>query len=131
MNIEDIGKTIVDSAIKVHQSLGPGLLESTYQKCLAHELSKRGLKVVCEVTLPIVFDGVTIEAGYKIDMLVEDKVIIENKTVDHLLPVHRAQLLTYLKHKNCWLGYLMNWNTIRMKNGINRMVNGEKPIEIG
>jgi GxxExxY protein len=127
MDIEEIGKTIVDSSIKVHQALGPGLLESAYQICLAHELTKRGLRVACEVTLPVIYDGVTIDAGYRIDMLVEDSVIIENKVVDQLSAVHEAQLLTYLKLKGCWLGYLLNWNTTRMSHGIRRMVNGEKP----
>ncbi len=127
MDIEEIGKIIVDSAIKVHRSLGPGLLESAYQICLAHELLKMGLKVACEVTLPIVYDGETIETGYRIDMLVENCVIIENKTVDQLSPVHEAQLLTYLKLRGCWLGFLLNWNTVRMKSGIRRMVNGPKP----
>jgi len=127
MDIEEIGKIIVDSSIKVHRSLGPGLLESAYQICLVHELSKRGLKVACEVTLPIVFDGETIETGYRIDMLVENCVIIENKVVEQLTPLHEAQLLTYLKLKGCWLGFLLNWNTVLMRSGIRRMVNGPKP----
>jgi GxxExxY protein len=129
MDIDEVSKIIVDSAIHVHQSLGPGLLESTYQICLAHELTKRGLKVACEVKLPVLFDGLTIETGYRIDMLVENCVIIENKVVDQFLPVHEAQLLTYLKLKGCWLGFLLNWNTVRMKNGIRRMVNGPKPLK--
>ncbi len=127
MDIEEIGSIIVDSAIKVHKFLGPGLLESAYQACLAHELTKRGLRVVCEVPLPINYDGEIIEAGYRIDMLVENSVIIENKMVNQISPVHEAQLLTYLKLKGCWLGYLLNWNTVQMKNGIRRMVSGEKP----
>jgi GxxExxY protein len=127
MEIEEVGKTIVDAAIKVHSSLGPGLLESAYQVCLAHELTKRGLHVSCEVTLPIEYDGVSIEAGYRIDMLVENCVIIENKVVDRLSAIHTAQLLTYLKLKKCWLGYLLNWNSYHLKNGIQRIVNGEKP----
>jgi GxxExxY protein len=129
MDIDGVSKIIVDSAIHVHQSLGPGLLESTYQICLAHELTKRGLKVACEVKLPVLFDGLIIETGYRIDMLVENCVIIENKVVDQFLPVHEAQLLTYLKLKGCWLGFLLNWNTVRMKNGIRRMVNGPKPLK--
>jgi GxxExxY protein len=127
MDIEEVGKAIVDSAIKVHQSLGPGLLESTYQACLAYELSKRGLRIACEVSLPVTYDGQTIEVGYRIDMLVENCVIVENKVVDRLDPIHEAQLLTYLKLKGCWLGFLLNWNTVRMKYGIRRMVNGVKP----
>lgn|SRR5574340_1554670 len=119
-NIETIAKEIVDSAIKVHRSLGPGLLESAYQTCLAHELRKRGLSVECELILPIIYDGVTVESGYRIDMLVENKIIIENKTVEKILPLHEAQLLTYLKMKKCGIGFLLNWNTKMMVDGIKR-----------
>jgi GxxExxY protein len=128
MEIEEIGKIIVDRAIKVHRTLGPGLLESTYQSCFAYELRKCGLKVQCEVTLPVQYEDQKIDAGYRIDMLVEDCVIIENKAVDGNLPIHEAQLLTYLKLKGCWLGYLINWNTIMMRDGIKRKVNGPKPM---
>ena len=128
MDIDEVGKIIVDSAIKVHQSLGPGLLESAYQACLAYELSKRGMKAICEVTLPVTYDGHIIEGGYRIDRLVENCVIVENKVVDKLTPVHEAQLLTYLKLKGCWLGYLLNWNTVKMIYGIRRMVYGAKPL---
>ena len=126
-DVEEVAREIVDSTIRVHKELGPGLLESTYQACLAYELNKRGLKVDCELTLPVTYDHHQINAGYRIDMLVEDCVIIENKTVETLLPIHEAQLLTYLKLKNCWLGFLINWNTIRIKDGIHRKVNGLKP----
>jgi GxxExxY protein len=112
----------------VHKHLGPGLLESAYQACLAYELTKKRIKVACEVPLPIKYDGITIEAGYWIDMLVENCIIIENKAVDQLTKVHEAQLLTYLKLKGCWLGYLLNWNVELMKFGIKRMVNGDRPI---
>jgi GxxExxY protein len=97
VDIEAVAKNIVDSAIMVHRALGPGLLESAYQLRLAHELRKRGLKVEMEVAFPIVYDGLKIEAGYRIDMLIEDCVIVENKTVEQLAPIHEAQLLTYLK----------------------------------
>ena len=123
MDIEEVGRNVVDAAIKVHRALGPGLLESAYQKCLTYELSKRGLRAECEVVLPIVYDGQQIDAGYRIDVLVEDCVIIENKTVESLLPIHKAQLLTYLKLRDCRLGFLLNWNTPLMKHGIKRMVN--------
>lgn len=123
MDIEEIAKTIVDAAIKVHRALGPGLLESAYQHCLAYELRKRGLRVECEVLLPIVYEGQQIDAGYRIDMLVEGCILIENKTVDQLLPIHEAQLLTYLKLRNCRLGFLLNWNVTLMKHGIKRVVN--------
>ncbi len=123
MDIEAVASQIVDSAIKVHRTLGPGLLETAYQQCLIHELRKRGLQVEYELQLPVIYDGIRIDAGYRIDMLVEGCVIIENKAVDHLLPVHEAQLLTYLKLRDCRLGFLLNWNVQLMKNGIKRMVN--------
>lgn len=123
MDIEEVAKNIVDASIKVHRTLGPGLLESAYQHCLTYELRKRGLKVECEVLLPIAYDGQQIDAGYRIDMLIEDCIIVENKTVEKLLPIHQAQLLTYLKLRNCQLGFLLNWNVALMKHGIKRMVN--------
>jgi GxxExxY protein len=124
MDIEAIGREIVDAAVKVHRALGPGLLESAYQECLYYELSKRGLQVACEVLQPIIYDGQQIDAGYRLDMLVEDTIIIENKAVVELLPIHEAQLITYLKLRNCRLGFLLNWNVKLMKQGIKRMVNG-------
>ncbi|MDZ7292927.1 MAG: GxxExxY protein [candidate division KSB1 bacterium] len=123
MDIEAIARIIVDAAIKVHRALAPGLLESAYQQCYAYELRKRGLRVDCEVLLPILYDGQQIDAGYRIDMLVEGCIIIENKAVDKLLPIHEAQLLTYLKLRDCRLGFLLNWNVKLMKAGIQRMVN--------
>ncbi len=123
MDIEEAARMIVDAAIKVHRALGPGLLESAYQQCLTHELLRRGLQVECEVLLPIMYDGLQIDAGYRIDMLVEDCIVIENKTVDFLLPIHEAQLLTYLKLSDRRLGFLLNWNVRLMKDGIKRMVN--------
>ena len=122
MDIEEIGRIIIDSAIQVHRTVGPGLLESAYQKCLLHELTKRGLKVDCEVLLPIDYDGVMIESGYRIDMLVNESIIIENKTVDNLLPIHEAQLLTYMRLSKIRLGFLLNWKVVLMKQGIERMI---------
>ncbi len=123
MDIEEIGKQIVDSAIKVHRALGPGLLESAYQFCLAYELRKRGLQVETEVPQPVVYDGQRLDVGYRLDMLVENTVIIENKAVESILPIHEAQLLTYLRLRDCRLGYLINWNVPLIKNGVQRMVN--------
>ncbi len=123
MTIEELGNTIIGAAIRVHRVLGPGLLESAYQKCLDYELRKMGLRVDCELILPIHYETVLVDAGYRIDMLVEDLIIIENKTVDRFLPIHEAQLLTYLKMKGCCLGYLLNWNVPILKDGIKRMVN--------
>jgi GxxExxY protein len=124
MDLEQIGNTIISAAIRVHKVLGPGLLESAYQKCLDYELRKTDLRVECELILPVQYETVQIDAGYRIDMLVEGLIIIENKTVERILPIHEAQLLTYLKMKNCQLGYLLNWNVSLMKDGIKRMVNG-------
>ncbi|MBE0410814.1 MAG: GxxExxY protein [Anaerolineales bacterium] len=128
MDIEIVANAIIDSAIKVHKALGPGLLESAYQICLAHELMKRGFRVMCEVTLPVHYEGIDIESGYRIDMLIEDCIIVENKVVDRIIPIHEAQLLTYLRLKGCWLGFILNWNVTRMKDGIKRLVNGPKPL---
>ena len=122
MDIEQIATQIVDSAIKVHSRLGPGLLESAYQKCLAYELTKRGLKVQTEIIQPLTYENITIDAGYRIDMLVEDCIIIENKTVDEILGIHDAQLLTYMKLRRCSLGFILNWKVKLMKFGIKRRV---------
>lgn len=123
MTIEELGNTIIGAAIRVHRVLGPGLLESAYQKCLDYELRKIGLRVDCELALPIHYETVLVDAGYRIDMLIEDLIIIENKTVERFLPIHEAQLLTYLKMKGCRLGYLLNWNVPILKDGIKRLVN--------
>jgi GxxExxY protein len=124
VDIEATGAAIVDAAIQVHRALGPGLLESAYQACLAYELGKRGHGVVTELVLPVVYDGQRIETGYRIDMLVDDCVIVENKAVDSILPIYEAQILTYLRLRDCRLGFLLNWNVKLMKNAIQRMVNG-------
>jgi GxxExxY protein len=123
MEIEQIATAIVDAAVKVHRTLGPGLLESAYQHCLAHELRQRGMRVECEVMQPIQYDGIQVDAGYRLDMLVEGCLVIENKAVEERLPIHEAQLLTYLKLRDCRLGFLLNWNVRLMKDGIRRMVN--------
>ena len=120
--IEGVATIIVDSCVKVHRELGPGLLESTYQLCLAHELRTRGISVRCEVLLPVQFDGMEIEAGYRIDMLVAECIVIENKSLGKLLPIPDAQLLTYLKLSGFRLGFLVNWNVPLIKDGIKRMV---------
>ena len=110
MDIEAIGRDIVHCAIKVHSALGPGLLESAYQKCLTYELQEKSHNVNCELLIPIQYGSLQIDAGYRVDMLVDERVIIENKTVERLLTIHEAQLLTYLKMKKLKLGYLLNWN---------------------
>lgn len=123
MDIEQAASAIVDSAIKIHKLMGPGLLESTYQILLTYELTHRGFKVLVEQPRPVRYEGIMIETGYRIDMLVESQIIVENKTVDKLLPIHQAQLLTYLKLAGLSLGFLLNWNSYLMKNGIMRIVN--------
>jgi len=123
MDIEATGRNIVHCAIKVHSRLGPGLLESAYQKCLTHELEQLDHKVECELLLPIQYGQVKIDAGYRLDMLIDSCVIVENKTVDAIQPIHEAQLLTYLKLKDIQLGFLLNWNVPLMRHGIKRMVN--------
>ncbi len=123
MEIEMIAKQIVDASLKVHKALGPGLLESAYQACLAHELRQRGLHVESEVDQPIEYGALRIIPGYRLDMIIENSVIIENKSVEALLPVHDAQLLTYLRMRDCRLGFLINWNVKLIKDGIRRMVN--------
>jgi GxxExxY protein len=121
--IEEVGREVVDAAVTVHRALGPGLLESAYQACLTHELRSRKLDVRCEVELPIAYRGIEVSAGHRIDMLVNGAVIIENKAVEKVLPVHTAQLLTYLRLTECRLGYLLNWFVPLMKDGITRLVN--------
>ena len=122
MNNNEISGAVVDAAMKVHSALGPGLLESAYAVCLTHELVKRGLKVNCEVPVLVVYDGVRLEAGYRLDMLVEDTVIVELKAVEALAPIHQAQLLSYLKLSGKPIGLLINFHTPHLKDGIKRFV---------
>ena len=121
--LEAIATVLVDAIFKVHKTLGPGLLESAYQACLAHELRKRGLLVQCEVLLPVRYDGLEIDTGYRIDMLVAEEILVENKSVQIIAPIHEAQLITYLKLSDRRLGFLVNWNVPLIKDGIKRMVN--------
>ena len=123
-DIGDIAKDIVDAAYKVHKEFSPGLLETAYQQCHVYELRKRGRQVLSELKLPIVYDGQQFDDGYRIDELVDNLVIVENKTVENILPIHMAQLITYLKLKGCKLGFLINWNVKLIKNGITRVANG-------
>lgn len=122
--IEHVGSVVIDSAIRVHRELGPGLLESAYQTCLAYEIGLSGLEVVCEQRLPVKYRGVVVDLGYRMDMVIERAVVVENKTVEQLLPVHEAQLLTYLRISRLRLGYILNWHVDVMKHGIKRMVLG-------
>lgn len=124
MTENEIASVVVDCAYKVHSTLGPGLLESAYEVCLIHELNKSGLQTVAQKPLPVVYDTVRLEAGYRIDILVEDKVIIELKCVDMLHDIHLAQLLTYLKLSDKKLGLLINFNVNNIGRGTKRVVNG-------
>ena len=122
-SINDVSGQIVDAAIRVHRALGPGLLESAYKACLAYELRKRGLSVRTEVPVPLVYDGVELDLAYRIDMLVEESVIVETKAVSKTLPIHQAQLLSQLKLSDRRVGLLINFHVARLRDGITRMVN--------
>ena len=122
MEINQITHEILDSAYRVHTALGPGLLESAYRSCLAYEIRKKGFTVVEEKALPLVYEEVTLDCGYRIDMLVKDEVIIELKTVEALNDVHLAQILTYLRFLHKHIGLLINFNVKSLKNGIKRVV---------
>jgi GxxExxY protein len=123
MEINDITGQIVDAAMKVHTALGPGLLESAYEACLLFELHRRGLKAAKQVGLPVIYDGVRIDVGYRVDILVEDSVFIELKAVTSIESIHRAQVITYLKLSGCKIGLLINFNVQRLKDGISRIAN--------
>ncbi len=123
MEMNELSGKIIECAIKVHRTLGPGLLESAYEICLIPELKKAGLKVERQVPLPVVYDGIQLDAGYQLDVVVENIIILELKSVESLLPIHEAQLLTYLKLANKKLGLLINFNVTLLKNGIKRRIN--------
>jgi GxxExxY protein len=122
MEQNDITYKIIGCVYKVHSELGPGLLESTYEVCLEHELRKEGLKVERQKALPVVYDGIKLDAGYRIDLLVENQIILELKAVDEIAPIHKAQLMTYLKLSELQVGLLLNFNVLDMKKGINRII---------
>lgn len=124
MNENDISSKIIGACIEVHQQLGPGLLESSYEHCLAYELKRLGLDVKRQEALPIIYKEVKLDAGYRIDLIVEDKVIVEIKSVEKLAPIHTAQILTYLKLKDLKLGLLVNFNSVKVIDGIKRVING-------
>ena len=123
MKENEISKIVVECALKVHRELGPGLLESAYEECLYYELIKTGLLIEKQKPLPLIYEEVKLEIGYRVDLFVEKKVIIEVKSVDALNDIHLAQILTYLKLSNCKLGMLINFNVTLIKNGIKRVVN--------
>lgn len=123
MTENEIAREIVDAALKVHKTLGPGLLEKPYHECLLHELHKRGLRIVNEKWMPLIYEDLYIDHAFKMDLVVEDKVVIEVKNVSELAGIHIAQTLTYLKLGGYKLGLLLNFNVELMKDGIKRIVN--------
>ena len=124
MTENEIGHAIVGAAMKVHSLVGPGLLEGAYEACLAYELEKQHLRIRRQALLPIWYEDLAIDNGYRIDLLVEDLVVVELKAVEVILPVHRAQLLSYLRLGGFKLGYLLNFNVAHMRDGVTRLVNG-------
>ena len=125
MNENEIGEIIVDAAVIVHKELGPGLLETVYEIILAHELERRGLLVNRQVSIPIEYQGIKFDEGFRADILVENKVIIELKSVESVNKAHKKQVLTYLRLTGYKLGYLLNFGEALMKDGISRIINGE------
>lgn len=123
MTENEISKKVIGLAIELHKRIGPGLLESVYENALAYDLKEDGLKVMQQVSMPFEYKEVKLDVGYRLDLLIENKVIIEIKSVENLAPVHYSQLLTYLKLSNLKLGLLINFNTKLLKNGIHRIVN--------
>jgi GxxExxY protein len=123
MDLDEIGKQIVDAAYEVHKALGPGLLESAYEACLKHELTLRGINFVSQKEVPLIYKGIRVDVAYRLDLLVEENIIVEIKATDRLTDVNLAQIISYLKLKDLSLGYLINFNVKYFKNGIKRVVN--------
>jgi len=126
MDINNLTGIIINKAIKVHTGLGPGLLESTYENCLAYELKKDGIEVRRQVELPLIYNEVHLEVGYRIDLLIENSVIVEIKSTEALTEVHKAQVLTYLRFSKCRVGLLINFNVTHLKNGLKRLISNDK-----
>ncbi len=124
MNENEISRIIFDAGLKVHRQLGAGLLESAYEECLYYELQKSGLLIEKQKPMPLIYDDIKLDIGYRIDLLVERKVVVEIKSVESLNEIHIAQVLTYLKLSNCKLGLLINFNSVLFKNGVKRLING-------
>jgi len=118
----ELTERIIGAAIEVHRELGAGLLESSYRACLMRELSLNRIRAECEVAVPVAYKGLRLDCGFRADIIVEDRVILELKTVERLLPVHDAQLLTYLKLRGCHIGLLLNFNSTNLRNGLRRLV---------
>ena len=123
MDFEAVAREIVDSAIRVHTRVGPGMLESAYEACMEYELGRRSLAVKKQVPVPLRYDDFLLDVGFRLDLLIEDAVVVELKTVQQLLPIHTSQLLSYLRAGDYRLGFLLNFNTVHMRDGIKRVVN--------
>ena len=123
MDLNKLSEAVIGAAIEVHKELGAGLLESTYEQCLCRELSLRGINFECQKPLPVTYKGMKLDCGYRIDILVENVLVVEIKAVEKILPIHEAQLLTYLRLSGCQLGLLINFNVEALRLGIKRMVN--------
>jgi GxxExxY protein len=119
---EEIAKAILDSAFQVHTALGPGLLESVYESCLSHELNIRGISTKSQVMLPVVYKGIKVDSGYRLDLLVDDCIVVEIKAAENISEVFKAQLLTYLKLSSLRLGLLINFNVVHLRDGIKRII---------
>lgn len=131
LSAADLSHEIIKAALKVHSVLGPGLLESAYEACLLYELQRAGFKVAAQVALPVIYEAVRLDLGYRIDILVEETVLVELKAIEEILPVHKAQLLSYLRLSKKSLGLLINFNVSHLKDGIHRVLNGDdwrKPL---
>jgi GxxExxY protein len=124
----EITEKVIAAALRVHTAIGPGVLESVYKTCLQHDLRKSGLAVQSEIALPVVYDGLRLDSGYRIDLMVENLVIVELKCVEAILPIHKAQLLTYLRLANKPVGLLLNFNVVHLRNGIKRVLNNSNPL---
>lgn len=124
LSANEVSHAVVTAAMRVHTELGPGLLESTYQACLQHELRKMGIRSEAQVGLPVFYDSTKLDLGYRIDLLVEDLVVVELKSIDAIAPIHHAQILSYLKLSGKSIGLLINFNVVHLKAGIKRYVNG-------
>lgn len=120
----EISRIVYESGYLIHKSLGPGLLESAYEECMFYELKKEGLFVEKQKPMPLIYDGIKMDVGYRLDLLIESKFVLEIKSVEGLNDIHLAQILTYLRLSNCKLGMLINFNTLHFKNGVKRVING-------
>jgi GxxExxY protein len=124
MHEEEVIKIILDEAFYIHKTISPGMLEKVYQTCLAHRLERNGLKVEIEKPIPVVFEEIKMECGYRVDLLIEDRIVVETKSIEAIIDVHKAQTLTYLRFLNLRYGLILNFNTALLKDGIKRVLNG-------